>query len=91
MPIELDTPAALDLLAHATGVVLPVYFRPDTDPTAVFSLARAAASRDGKGWNGDGDLANIGPDRGLAQIEIVDWDPTISFYTNPRTYEAAVF
>src|SRR5262245_50156755 len=41
MHTELDTHATLDILEHATGVVLPVYFRPDTEPTYATALLRA--------------------------------------------------
>jgi hypothetical protein len=77
---------------HSGAVVCAVFaYRPNTDTENLFSLARAAASRDGSGWDGEGDLFGIGPDHGLAQIEIVDWDYTYGVFGNHRTYEGKVF
>jgi hypothetical protein len=41
MQTELNLPAAIELLEQATGVVLPVYFRPESDPAYVTALLRA--------------------------------------------------
>jgi len=41
MEAGLDLPAALHQLTHATGVVFPVYFHPDTDPDFASALLAA--------------------------------------------------
>src|SRR4026207_1585532 len=41
MQTELDLQSAIETLERATGVVLPVYFRPDTDPDYATALLSA--------------------------------------------------